>query len=399
MTQQVFTNVLLDHVLHLAHSNTPSAFATINSLLPNLLTLSHAYPLTTAPYYVEKLALMQKNFMRGVARGALDPAARTWPGPAELTLLRLVGMVWSTSDLSHPVAAGAMLLIGQYLAQSRVRSLGDVAAGLFLCTLAAQYEALSKRLVPEAINCLLNSLLILLPTSIAAKAAPGSFPTPDLGQDHVKALRMRTADDFEPRPVNLVASLAGAASDTQLKVDLVASSLALLQDFAEKYVSMEAFVELFKPTSVILDKVTLGKVPASIKVRLLLVCSGYSDCSRPCPSDPDRNPPSLARPDDQVLVVVAQALAAAAPQADPDRDLHSQVRRGVQPEPQVRPRHGARRGKQDPFAVQEGEEGCDPRAAEGQQVLGRRGAEDQGRQGRRVRQEGATGLAFMQARY
>ncbi|KAL8280618.1 hypothetical protein RQP46_006941 [Phenoliferia psychrophenolica] len=268
---QVFTNVLLDHVLHLAASETPSAFTTINSLLPNLLTLSHAYPLTTAPYYVEKLALMQKNFMRGVARGALDPTARTWPGPAELTLLRLVGMVWSTSDLSHPVAAGAMLLIGQYLGQSRVRSLGDVAAGLFLCTLAAQYETLSKRLVPEALNFLLNSLLLLLPTSVSSSkvTVPGSFPIPDVGQDHVKALRIRSAaEDLEPRPLNLGASLAGAATDSQLKVDLAAAALTLLQDFAEKYVSMDAFVELFKPTSAILNKVSLSKTPASIKTRI-----------------------------------------------------------------------------------------------------------------------------------
>ncbi|KAK4703514.1 nucleolar protein 14, partial [Phenoliferia sp. Uapishka_3] len=266
---QVFTNVLLDHVLHLASSNTPTAFATINSLLPNLLTLSHAFPLTTAPYYVEKLALMQKNFMRGVARGPLDPSSRTWPGPAELTLLRLVGMVWSTSDLSHPVAAGAMLLIGQYLAQSRVRSLGDIAAGLFLCTLAAQYELLSKRLVPEAMNFLSNSLLLLLPTSIKdAKSAPGSFPVPDLGQDHVKALRMRTSENLEPSKLNLMESLGGASSNTQLKVNLVASSLALLQDFAEKYVSMDSFMELLKPTSVILDKVNSGKIPASIKTRI-----------------------------------------------------------------------------------------------------------------------------------
>lgn len=209
---------------------------------------------------------MQKNFMRGVARGPLDPSARTWPGPAELTLLRVVGMVWSTSDLSHPVAAGALLLIGQYLAQSRVRSLGDVAAGLFLCTLAAQYEAQSKRIVPEALNFLLNALLLLVPSSITVKTVPGLFPSPDLGQDHVKSLRMRTTEDLQPGPLNLTASLAGEASDNQLKVNLVATTLTLLKDFAEQYVSMEAFVELFKPTTTILDKVHLSKVPPAIKV-------------------------------------------------------------------------------------------------------------------------------------
>lgn len=81
---------------------------------------------------------MQKNLSRGLSRGALLPDSKTFPGPAELALLRLIGLVWSTSDLAHPVVAPAMLLMGQYLAQSRVRSLEDVVSGLFLCTLFLQ---------------------------------------------------------------------------------------------------------------------------------------------------------------------------------------------------------------------------------------------------------------------
>lgn len=84
---------------------------------------------------------MQKNLARGLAHGPLLPDARTWPGSAELALLRLVGAIWSTSDLNHAVGAPAMLLIGQYLAQARVRSLSDVAAGLFLCTLVLQVRS------------------------------------------------------------------------------------------------------------------------------------------------------------------------------------------------------------------------------------------------------------------
>lgn len=208
---------------------------------------------------------MQKNFVRGVARGPLEPSSKTWPAAPELTLLRLVGIVWSTSDLSHPVAAGAMLLIGQYLSQARIRTLSDISSGLFLCTLAAQYETLSKRLMPESLNFLLNSLLILLPSSMTSKSAPGSFPSPDLGQEHTKSLKLRTSDDLVPKKLNFSGSMKGKASDSQLKVDLIASILALLKDAAEKYVSMEAFVELFRPTEAILEKISKG-VPSAIKV-------------------------------------------------------------------------------------------------------------------------------------
>lgn len=266
---QTFTNVLLDHVLHLASSPSPTTYLTINSLLPQLLTLSHAFPLTTAPYYIAKLSLMQKNFTRGVARGVLDPTSKTWPGEPELTLLRLVGMIWSTSDLSHPVVAASMLLMSQYLSQSRVRTLGDIASGLFLCTLAGQFEKSSKRLVPEAANFLLNSFLLLVPTSVTARTIPGSFPSPDFGHDRVRTLRLRTTDDLQPKLLHFTSSLVGVATDTQLKVDLVSTTIALLKDLAQKYVSLDAFIELFKPIEVILERATLTQIPPSIRVRPL----------------------------------------------------------------------------------------------------------------------------------
>lgn len=81
---------------------------------------------------------MQKNLVRGLSRGAQLPDSKTFPGPSELALLRLIGAIWSTSDLSHPVVTPAMLLIGQYLGQCRVRNLSDLASGLFLCTLVLQ---------------------------------------------------------------------------------------------------------------------------------------------------------------------------------------------------------------------------------------------------------------------
>lgn len=213
---------------------------------------------------------MQKNFVRGLSRGPLDPAARTWAGAAELTLLRLVGIVWSTSDLSHPVAAAAMLLISQYLSQSRVRTLGDLASGLFLCSLVAQYETLSKRVVPESLNFLINAFLILVPTSLNLKTIPESFPSPDFGQEHVKALRLKTSKDLTPQKLSFGTALKAQTVDDQLKVDLAATTIILLKDSAEKYVSKDAFIELFHPVSTVLEKVSLSKLPQSLRVSCLL---------------------------------------------------------------------------------------------------------------------------------
>ncbi|GAA5952736.1 hypothetical protein JCM8115_002335 [Rhodotorula mucilaginosa] len=273
---QVFASVLLDHIVFLSASSSPTAFETINSILPPLLTLSHAYPLTCAPHYVKKIGLMHKNLLRGLIKGPLEPAAKTWPGVPELTLLRLVGMVWSTSDLSHPVVAPALLLISEYLSQCRVRSLSDVASGLFLCSLVAQYEQLSHRLVPEALNFLANAAALLLPTSASIVTSfPGYFPTPDLGQEHVKALKVRqAAAKLAPSAtVDLLGALASSAKGKakasspaveQLKVDLASSTMKLVEVYRSMYAGSEAFIELFTPLVRVLRSVKVAKLPPAL---------------------------------------------------------------------------------------------------------------------------------------
>lgn len=327
---QMFTAVLLDHVLHLSSlstttSTTTSPYRSINALLPHLLTLSHAYPLTTAALYLGKLALLSKNFSKGVASGALDHSARTWPGLAELNVLRLVGMTWSTSDLSHPVAAAALLMIGQYLSpQSRIRTLEDIAAGLFLCSMAVQYEEKSRRFIPEVVAFLLQTLGVLLPNSFKSKnttlrngvkgqtsgsrVIPGTFSASDWGMDHVKHLKLRsTTVEFTPtaplslpetlRPVSLPSSSNGntkmknsngttktkkvvvggeeeePTAVTQRKVDLVTVTLKLVENFATMYVSLEAFIEIIEPVQLVLEGVVMGRIPECIQVRLLFFFS------------------------------------------------------------------------------------------------------------------------------
>ncbi|BGP13147.1 nucleolar complex protein 14 [Rhodosporidiobolus nylandii] len=271
---QVFTNVLLDHIIYLCASSSPSAYRTVNSLLPQLLTLTHAYPLTSAPHYTSKLSLMHKNLLRGLSRGPLEPSSKTWPSLPELTLLRLVGASWSTSDLSHPVGAPALLLIAEYLSQCRVRSLSDLASGLFLATLAAQYEAVSKRAVPEALNFVTLALALLLPSSVASqKAIPGEFPCPDLGAEHAKPLKLRasSADALAPSgTASLVDALKAkkplkGKEAEQLKVELVSCALKLVEEFRAMQNDSEAFAEMFSPLEKVLRGVKEGKVPKAVK--------------------------------------------------------------------------------------------------------------------------------------
>lgn len=285
---QTFLGVLLDHVLYLTAATSPdSAFDAVNVLTPHIFSLSNAYPLAASTHFRAKLSLMHKNFLRGASKGVMSPEAKTWPGTPELVLLRLTGLVWSASDLSHPVVAPAMLLICEYLSQARVRSLKDVQAALFLCSLVlqvrlnfaqaahfcappltfmhfshAKYESMSKRIVPEALNLLSNSILLLAPHSFTGNATtPGSFPIPDAFRPELSNLKVKQKKGNDELSTRLSLSAEADAAS------LLYLSLTLIDKFAELWVSSVAFIEMMGPLQALLAGVVSKKVSSQLQVR------------------------------------------------------------------------------------------------------------------------------------
>lgn len=269
--RQVFTTVLLEHIIY-AGSVEDGSFASINSLLPHVFDLVPSFPLSSATFFVRKLALMQKNLARGLAAGSLTATSKTWPGMGEITLLRLIGIIWSTSDLSHPVAAPALLLISQYLGQCRVRSLADLAKGSFLVTLTMQYEQLSKRLVPEALNFIMQGLLLILPNLLDNEdsSIPGNFPLPDFRRDELKPLKLnptKATTQAEALDLTLPAALSCSDNDEHTKVALTSLLLGALGELAGFYNTLPAFIELFQPTLDVLDSIETQRISSSLQVR------------------------------------------------------------------------------------------------------------------------------------
>lgn len=262
MTLQNLTRVLIDHILYASLPPEPCP-KLVSSLIPHLFSLSSSHPIESAEYFVEKLSLMHKNLKRGLAHGPLNPDSRTWPAFADLTLLRVIGLIWPTSDLKHAVISPARLLMGAYLGLCRVRSFADVASGLFLSSLFLQYEALSKRLVPEAVNFAINATLILAPNSYtSADVLPGCFPAPDFRSDLCSSLAIESseANDFTPRKPDLWQLLTHTATQ-QSKVDALGLAIELLGGFADLYKSVDAFIELYDPIHIVLS--SLDRRPLS----------------------------------------------------------------------------------------------------------------------------------------
>ena len=214
---------------------------------------------------------MHKNLKRGLAKGALDLQAKTWPGPQELSLLRVIGQIWPTSDMNHPVVSPARLLMGAYLGLGRVRSLQDVASGLFLCSLFLHYEKMSKRFVPEAINFLVNSTLHLAPHPYTdAASLPGNFPTQDFRTAVTLPLQMdvKKVKKLSASKPDLANCLCGELLGEQTKVDLLGLTWELFGRFAGLYKGLDGFIELFTPIQDTLSAVKGNNLPADLSTRL-----------------------------------------------------------------------------------------------------------------------------------
>lgn len=238
---------------------------------------------------------MHKNLKRGLSKGALDLEAKTWPSIPELSLLRVIGQLWPTSDMNHPVISPARLLMGAYLGLGRIRSLQDIASGLFLCSLFLQYEKLSKRFVPEAINFLVNSILHLAPHSYTSvDLLPGSFPALDFRTALTSSLAVdfKKARKLSVNKPDLTNCLCKSELGEQEKLDLLSLNLELLSRFADLYKGLDGFVELFTPIGEVLGTVKNSSLPSEISVCitslyglwLVTVLSyrpGYSHCRTP----------------------------------------------------------------------------------------------------------------------
>ncbi|RPD66900.1 Nop14-like protein [Lentinus tigrinus ALCF2SS1-7] len=267
---QGLNTVLIEHILYITSPPTPR-HTVLTSLLPHLAALTKSYPIQSAGAFVEKLNLMHKNLKRGLSKGALDPEAKTWPGIPELSLLRVIGQLWPTSDMNHPVISPTRLLMGAYLGLGRVRRLQDIASGLFLCSLFLQYEKLSKRFIPEAINFLVNSVLHLAPHSFTSvDSLPGSFPVLDFRTTVTLPLTIdvKKARKLSLKKPNPSQSLCELELGEQGKVDLLGLSLELLSRFADLYKGLDGFAELFTPVGDILAAVKSSDLPSELSTRM-----------------------------------------------------------------------------------------------------------------------------------
>ena len=256
----MFGGVLVDHILHVASPPSPR-LALISGLLLHLRALTKVYPRQIADHFIGKLVLMHKNLKRGLNRGA-----KTWPGLPELVLLRVLGALWPTSDMHHIVVSPARLLMGSYLGLCKIRSLANATSGLFLCSLFLQYESLSKRFVPEAINFLIGAIQSLSPRSGASVVSGKSTSSSSRHNERLCVIDNGEAAELSVHRPDLVTLIGHEQISARANVDLLSLAIDLVAQFSEAYKALDGFVELYSPVLEVLDGVNSDVLCPTLRV-------------------------------------------------------------------------------------------------------------------------------------
>ncbi|XP_066139571.1 nucleolar protein 14 homolog [Euwallacea fornicatus] len=192
---------------------------------------------------------------------------KKYPGMEVPIFLKLVSVLFSTSDFRHQVVTPCFIFMEQMLTSCRVRTAQDISYGLFICTLVLEYTSLSNRYLPAAINFLSGIFHMCIPKSSVQliKVVPPFKPlnshlvlTKKYGKKNTAKhsfshlLKSELTEDFKVSALNL--------------------ALKLLKEFQENLKNLPSCVEIFTDIEAFLNQIPVDLYPCDVQKELKGVC-------------------------------------------------------------------------------------------------------------------------------
>ncbi|XP_070804829.1 nucleolar protein 14 isoform X1 [Pituophis catenifer annectens] len=258
---------LVEYVGELAREEPPK-LKTIDQLVVVLFELCQMFPKAAGDH----MKLLLQEATHSMEEIAERNALLTFPELDMLLYLKIITVLFPTSDFWHPVVTPSLIYMSQLLTKCAVRTEQDVVKGLFICCLFLDYTSLSQRFVPELVNFLLGVLHLAIPS----KEAQGYSLLPpfvSLGK-HSNLLvvcEKSGTETWQKQNISLhILSRSKGKSkiDTNnLRLSCVALALALVKRCAILYGELPSFREILGPVRLLLSSLVLqaAKYPAQLQ--------------------------------------------------------------------------------------------------------------------------------------
>ncbi|XP_066911191.1 nucleolar protein 14-like [Clytia hemisphaerica] len=264
---QTLFDVMLDYIEHLCNDPKPR-LKLINNLTEFLTEL-----FTDVQKHANKTMLSKiKNLFKKINQRVQRKGGQTriFPSLSELTLLRLVCVLYPTSDLNHVITTPALVLIAMILAKGHFRDIKDVVSGLYLLQITYNYVKEAKRYLPEVIAFL--SKLLFLAAPVNASIDKLSASVLNLRKEEKNLILVKTKMKKKPQAINLVECLSikqdevsSAMDSDRFKLSCVWNVLQMTKKFSKLYVDLSSYNEVFTPCLSLLERIPKEKFNKTTK--------------------------------------------------------------------------------------------------------------------------------------
>ncbi|KAH0616333.1 hypothetical protein JD844_027369 [Phrynosoma platyrhinos] len=244
---------LLDYVGELACKEPPE-LKTIDSLARPLYNLCQMFPKPASNHvkFVLQDAIHDLEKIQEVKGHA------TFPGLNMLMYLKIIAVLFPTSDFWHPVVTPSLVYMSQLLTKCPVTTLQDVVKGLFVCCLFLDYVSLSQRFVPELIN-FLSGILHMAILNRRVQGYTLIYPFGSLKKQLNLLVVSEKADtqtwQKQSFPLHMITRLKEKSRTelNHLRLSCVALCLDMIKRCVFLYGSLPSFHEIVQPIQMLLS--------------------------------------------------------------------------------------------------------------------------------------------------
>ncbi|KAM4781295.1 nucleolar protein 14 [Cyanocitta cristata] len=245
---------LLEYIGELATLDLPE-LRTIDKLVLPLYNLCQMFPEAAS----DSIKFILRDAAHDLEEVIEVKGRATFPGLDMLIYLKIISLLFPTSDFWHPVVTPAFMYMSQLLTKCRITTLQDVIKGLFICCLFLEYVSLSRRFVPELINFLLGVLHISLPKN-QAQGYTVVHPFTPVGKN-LELLLVCDKEDLESWekqnvPLSIVTRLKETSRTevNHIRLSCLALCFDLIKKCAALYESLPSFHEIMHPVRILLTQ-------------------------------------------------------------------------------------------------------------------------------------------------
>lgn len=230
----VFSGILVHHIGYMANNDEQPPFYVSESLIRHIHSLSKSYP--------QEVSSSFRSALRDIAD---KRPLKLLPG--DLILLTGIATIFPTSDHFHAVATPSILSMCRYLGHGSFASVEEIVTGAYVANLCLQYQALSKRYVPEFINFIMRSLSLLIPGSKGGDSHLTRSSSEKFTRLHTDVDSSKHLGKIRIWDVLSTGSLQENCYVQKVKASLLATVISLLDVSMGLWVDEHAFNEIFAP--------------------------------------------------------------------------------------------------------------------------------------------------------